>query len=105
MRTVTTPKCPHGMDQRTCEICRVLETGTTASERGPGSRLVPALGRRGRLSLGVGAVVVVVILVVVSQVIAVVWSVFHLFQLVAVAVVAGWIGWKAGVVHGRRSRP
>jgi hypothetical protein len=35
----------------------------------------------------------------------VVWSVLHLLQLVAVAALAGWIGWKAGVVHGRRSRP
>ena len=104
---MTASQCPHGIAQGTCEICRVLETGSTESvpDRKPG--LVSGRLRRGsgRLSLGVGAVLVVVILVVVSQVIAVVWSVFHLFQLVAVAAVAGWIGWKAGVAYGRRIRP
>ena len=104
---VMASQCPHGLDQGTCEICRVLETGPTDSVPDRKPRLVSGRLRRGRgrLSLGVGAVLVVVILVVVSQVIAFAWSVFHLLQLVAAAVVAGWIGWKAGLVYGRRSRP
>ncbi len=102
---MTTTQCPHGLDQRSCEICRVLGTAPPTTDREPVSGVLPRLRTKGRVGLGVGAVLVVVALVVLSQVIAVVWSVLRVLQLVAVAALAGWIGWKAGVAHGRRSRP
>lgn len=103
---MTASQCPHGFDQRTCEICRVLDPGSSASPEGDRISGLPSrLPGKGRIGLGLGAVAVIAMLVVVTQVMAAVWSVLHLLQLVAVAALAGWIGWKAGVFHGRRERP
>ncbi len=102
---MTASQCPHGFDQRMCEICRVLDPGSSTPPEGDrSSRLPSRVPGKGRIGLGIGVVAVIAILVVVSQVIAAVWSVLHLLQLVAVAALAGWIGWKAGVFHGRRGR-
>ncbi len=101
--TMTPSKCRHGLDQGSCEICRVLDAEPAPPS--PARRSGLRGGRRGYgLRLGVGAVVAVVVIVVVLQVVAAVWAVVQLLQLVAVALIAGWIGWRLGLVQGRRRR-
>ena len=100
---VTRSKCEHGVDQRSCEICRVLVASSSPLPGGGGSS--PRVRRRlvNPLGLGLSAIAAVVGLVLLVQVVAAAWAVVRLLELVAVATVAGWIGWKLGVGHGRRS--
>lgn len=89
-----------------CEICRVLGTGSAAPDgRGPPSAVSSRREGRNRLSLGVTAVTIVVALVTFAWLAATIWAVVRLLELVAVAFGAGWIGWRLGVRHGRQNRP
>lgn len=95
--------CPHGLAAGTCEICRVLGTGPTATAV-PVPSHPRRLPRPGTAGLGVAAagVAVLISFVVLSQVLAAAWALFRLVQVVAVAAVSGWIGYRVGVASGRR---
>ncbi len=101
---MTPSRCEHGLQRRSCEICRVLggESSSPVLDDGGSSprgrhRLASPIG------LGLTAVAAVVVLLLAAQVVAAAWAVLRILELVAVATIAGWIGWKLGVGYGRRT--
>lgn len=100
-------RCVHGLDEDSCEICRVLGTdpASPSAPSTPERRSWPRPTFRAgtRIGLGLTAVAGVVLLVVLAQAVALAWAVVRVLEVVVVAAVAGWIGWKLGVAYGRRS--
>ena len=97
---MTAPRCPHGLNPATCEICRVLDPTPVVAGPRRSPRRRP--GGRGLPSVATVVVVVIVGILVVGWVAAAVFALLRILELIAIAAVAGWVGFRLGVRQGRR---